>query len=515
MEVIELTKDLFQGAEVRIFGTTDDPLFVAADLAKILDIKNIHETISKFDEDEKSVLLIPDRDNKLRKTILLTDSGLYRLILKSNKPVAKEFGNWIFKKLLPSIRKTGKYDIRDHIDEQKDRLERELEETRSECDTLRANIKPEIEYHPIDQNDFAEKSCVYLIRVDKDYYKFGVSSGIDGRIGTHTRNFTKLGYVPKLVHLWICNSAHIMKSVEKKIKKFALQNNIISTFHGHTEIIKTYPIEPVVAIITKYVEDYNSADLLTCQNEHLKLEIELKKADTENKKADIELGKIGHYELQNKYLELQIQFQQLKLGKAIQSPPKILFREDNANMSQTSDNILIDSRPIEVRMNNCTKTLSRKISIIGTKIEYKAPIIEAKIEQKIPIIEVKIEDKMPAVEEVIDTVPIVGPPNLAALKETLVAHNIGIHIDDNNKLWFNLRDVGTKIGDKNFARNKVANEDKMEINSPTQTGKILNTPFVSEVGIECYLKRSKKHDAPIILQFIIDEIKKVRDGAAI
>jgi BRO family, N-terminal domain len=43
--------------------------------------------------------------------IVLTEPGLYRLIFKSRKPVAKRFQRWVLHEVLPSIRKTGKYEI--------------------------------------------------------------------------------------------------------------------------------------------------------------------------------------------------------------------------------------------------------------------------------------------------------------------------------------------------------------------------------------------------------------------
>jgi prophage antirepressor-like protein len=51
---------VFQENQVRIIGTNDSPLFVASDIAKILDIKNINDAISDFEEYEKMGIAIPD-----------------------------------------------------------------------------------------------------------------------------------------------------------------------------------------------------------------------------------------------------------------------------------------------------------------------------------------------------------------------------------------------------------------------------------------------------------------------
>src|SRR5271170_1451523 len=54
MQAIELAKQLFQNKEIRVFGTPDQPLFIASDIGDILDIKNIHTSIAKFEDYKKS-----------------------------------------------------------------------------------------------------------------------------------------------------------------------------------------------------------------------------------------------------------------------------------------------------------------------------------------------------------------------------------------------------------------------------------------------------------------------------
>ena len=55
MEVIELSKELFNNENVRILGTREEPMFVAADIGKLLDIKNIHTSIKNFTNTEKVI----------------------------------------------------------------------------------------------------------------------------------------------------------------------------------------------------------------------------------------------------------------------------------------------------------------------------------------------------------------------------------------------------------------------------------------------------------------------------
>jgi len=93
MEVGQLTKELFKGTEVRVYGEVDKPLFVAADIAKILEIKNIRETMSGLESYEKSTVFITDRVGRKQVMSALTESGLRRVLCTSRKPIAAEIAN--------------------------------------------------------------------------------------------------------------------------------------------------------------------------------------------------------------------------------------------------------------------------------------------------------------------------------------------------------------------------------------------------------------------------------------
>ena len=84
------------------------PWWVAADICAILGLSNPTEAIRALDDDEKSTLRIseggPERN-------IINEPGLYSLIIRSNKSEAKKFKRWITHEVLPSIRKTGRYEI--------------------------------------------------------------------------------------------------------------------------------------------------------------------------------------------------------------------------------------------------------------------------------------------------------------------------------------------------------------------------------------------------------------------
>jgi prophage antirepressor-like protein len=85
-----------------------DLWWVATDICKILGLTNPTEALKSLEDDEKSTLRIseggPERN-------IINEPGLYSLIIRSNKPEAKNFKRWITHNVLPTIRKTGKYEI--------------------------------------------------------------------------------------------------------------------------------------------------------------------------------------------------------------------------------------------------------------------------------------------------------------------------------------------------------------------------------------------------------------------
>jgi prophage antirepressor-like protein len=111
-----LTQFVFNSQQVRIISVNGDPWFVASDVCKILDVTNVSKALSRLDDEEimsldrKSILTLSDDPNTVRLSAI-SESGLYSLTLGSRKPQAKDFKRWVTREILPTIRKTGKYEI--------------------------------------------------------------------------------------------------------------------------------------------------------------------------------------------------------------------------------------------------------------------------------------------------------------------------------------------------------------------------------------------------------------------
>ena len=99
--------------EVRVVELNKEPWFVATDICKALDIKNVTQAINRLDEDERSMFNI----GRQGETNIVNEYGLYNLILSSRKPEAKKFKRWITHEVIPSIRKHGAYMTPEKIEE--------------------------------------------------------------------------------------------------------------------------------------------------------------------------------------------------------------------------------------------------------------------------------------------------------------------------------------------------------------------------------------------------------------
>ena len=86
-----------------------EPWFVAKDVCDVLGIQQPVRAVENLDSDEVSKTHITDSLNRQQETYIINESGLYALVIRSNKPNARKFRKWVTSEVLPSIRKTGKY----------------------------------------------------------------------------------------------------------------------------------------------------------------------------------------------------------------------------------------------------------------------------------------------------------------------------------------------------------------------------------------------------------------------
>lgn len=111
MDTNQITRFDFHGANVRLLTDEQgEPWFVAKDICDVLGLDNVTNALRALDDDEKSNFTNCNvAKNGGRAPLIVSESGFYRLVLRSRKPVAKEFQRWVTHEVLPQIRRTGGY----------------------------------------------------------------------------------------------------------------------------------------------------------------------------------------------------------------------------------------------------------------------------------------------------------------------------------------------------------------------------------------------------------------------
>jgi len=116
----------FEKNNIRVIGSYNEPWFVAKDICDILGLTNITEFVKNIPDKCKNIISMKNNSSQEqgRNMIVVNESGLYRLIARSNKPIAQKFQDAIFDDILPSLRLKGQYTIQSIVDKNK-KLEEE------------------------------------------------------------------------------------------------------------------------------------------------------------------------------------------------------------------------------------------------------------------------------------------------------------------------------------------------------------------------------------------------------
>lgn len=101
----------YESHDVRTIEKDGEPWWVLKDVCSILEIANHKDLPKRLDEDEvgRFELPHPQSTNKSIEMVCINESGLYNVILRSDKPQAKPFRKWVTSEVLPTIRKHGAY----------------------------------------------------------------------------------------------------------------------------------------------------------------------------------------------------------------------------------------------------------------------------------------------------------------------------------------------------------------------------------------------------------------------
>ena len=175
-----------KGFKIRVIMRLGDPWFVAKDVCDCLDLANSRDAVSRLDDDEKGVGKA-DTLGGSQDMMLISESGLYTLVMRSNKPEAKVFRKWVTSEVLPSIRKTGSYGMSQIS--RKDQLF--LAIIHSESEEERAGALKELEE--------INKQKVKALTAERDeavrtktQYQSNLAAQMSGRVGGLTTSLNRV-----------------------------------------------------------------------------------------------------------------------------------------------------------------------------------------------------------------------------------------------------------------------------------------------------------------------------------
>ena len=267
--------------EIVIKGTNDKPLFRASDVGVVLDITIIRSVIRDFDESEKIVHTMQTIGG-LQEVTFLTEKGLYKVLFRSRKPIAKKFQDWVFE-VVNEIRLHGKYE-----------MEKKNNET---IQQLEDKHKQDIEQQKITEREkvllkeyVSIGSIVYVIRVktiDNGKYivKIGESrKGITGRYTEHKKNYEECTLLD-------CFAVARSKDFENFIHHHEhVRLNKVTDLQNHENENELFLIgqnltyDQLNNIMTSNAKHFNNDDIakMELENEKLKLLLEMNEKKNPN-----------------------------------------------------------------------------------------------------------------------------------------------------------------------------------------------------------------------------------------
>jgi prophage antirepressor-like protein len=246
----------FNGLNIEVHGTYDEPLFKAKDIGDLLEMRNIREVIKNFNEKQKGVSLT-DTPGGRQEVVFLTEQGLYKLLMRSRKKIAEQFQDWVCE-VIEEIRRKGKYELEEQI-----KL-KELELTK-----YKEKIYEEIE----------KTGHVYVIKMDGGYKVGKTKDAVIKRVkGMQTANVNNI----VIMLDFECSNADLLeKCVHYILERYRCNNNR-EFFDCNVE----YIIE-IVNIVGSVI------DSLKSMYEHISIEDMKKKIE---EKLLINLNYTLHYE---------------------------------------------------------------------------------------------------------------------------------------------------------------------------------------------------------------------------
>jgi prophage antirepressor-like protein len=280
---------------INIQGTVENPLFQSNQIAKLLGMNSINKQIMNFDSSLKGIT----ESNTLggvQKMSFLTEKGLYRVIGRSNKPIAEKFQNWVCD-VIKEIRLTGEYKLKEQM---------EKSEQHWEINKKLIIHQAKLDIHSKLLELYHLKNVVYIAKLKdcddgKYIIKIGSTQNIKERINNIANNY---GCIPLLLDIYECmnhtkfeNWVRTNPSIKQLYVEIKKKNGTITR---ETFLVNDDAYNTIIKLIKNDIKSFNSTP---CEAPIEKL-IELE----EKKKINFDL----EYKNEEKKLEVLCKLDELK-----------------------------------------------------------------------------------------------------------------------------------------------------------------------------------------------------------
>jgi prophage antirepressor-like protein len=283
----------FDNQDFRVIGSYDKPQFIVKDICKILGLSNPTTAVKSIPDEWRGELsLIEDTTGRKQNMLTVYEPGLYHLIMRSDKPIAKKFQKWTFEEVLPSIRKSGEYVLQELKDKlEKQRLEmQEKEEENLDQQKIIKSLENRV-CRSQKRVQYKERNVIYIVADEyhkkEGIYVIGKALNLTERLSDYNkvRNFSVIYYRE-------CNSAKLMNLIEicvlYKLDKYREVKNRDRFVLPINEDISLF-----IGIINLFIDIFHdvdsSVDIQQDKND-------IKKAYNEDNKEIIEEKRIEYYE---------------------------------------------------------------------------------------------------------------------------------------------------------------------------------------------------------------------------